>query len=180
MNTTTSPENVSVEALLSQITDEFLERLDAGEQPDIEEYVQRYPALADVLRQVLPALTVLRQPPSGEVPADGPISGVLGDFRIVREVGRGGMGVVYEAEQISLGRRVAPKVLPFAATMDARQLQRFHNEARAAAGLHQEHIVPVHAVGCERGIHFYAMQFIEGRTLAELIEQQRARGRCGQ
>ncbi|HEY7312916.1 MAG TPA: serine/threonine-protein kinase, partial [Gemmataceae bacterium] len=177
MNTTASPENASVEALLSQITDEFLERLDAGEQPDIEDYVQRYPALADFLRQVLPALTVLRQPPSGEEPpADGPISGVLGDFRIVREVGRGGMGVVYEAEQISLGRRVALKVLPFAATMDARQLQRFHNEARAAAGLHQEHIVPVHAVGCERGIHFYAMQFIDGRTLAELIEQQRAPG----
>ncbi|HEY7313566.1 MAG TPA: serine/threonine-protein kinase, partial [Gemmataceae bacterium] len=179
MNTTASPENASVEALLSQITDEFLARLDAGEQPDIEEYVQRYPALADVLRQVLPALTVLRQPPSaGEAPADGLVSGVLGDFRIVREVGRGGMGVVYEAEQISLGRRVALKVLPFAATMDARQLQRFHNEARAAAGLHQEHIVPVHAVGCERGIHFYAMQFIEGRTLAELIEQQRAPGGC--
>lgn len=177
MNTTASPENASIEALLSQITDEFLQRLDAGEQPDIEEYVQRYPTLADVLRQVLPALSVLRQPPSGgEAPADGLVSGVLGDFRIVREVGRGGMGVVYEAEQISLGRRVALKVLPFAATMDARQLQRFHNEARAAAGLHQEHIVPVHAVGCERGIHFYAMQFIDGRTLAELIEQQRSPG----
>src|SRR6202007_2875818 len=61
---------------------------------------------------------------------------LLGDFRILREVGRGGMGIVYEAEQMSLGRRVALKVLPFAATMDPRQLQRFHNEARAAAGLH--------------------------------------------
>jgi tetratricopeptide (TPR) repeat protein len=79
------------------------------------------------------------------------------------------MGVVYEAEQISLGRRVALKVLPFAAAMDPRHLQRFQNEARAAACLHHEHIVPVYAVGQERGVHFYAMQFIDARTLAEVI-----------
>jgi tetratricopeptide (TPR) repeat protein len=79
------------------------------------------------------------------------------------------MGVVYEAEQLSLGRRVALKVLPFAAALDAKQLQRFKNEARAAAHLHHTHIVPVYAVGCERGVHFYAMQFIDGQTLAELI-----------
>jgi serine/threonine protein kinase len=79
------------------------------------------------------------------------------------------MGVVYEAEQVSLGRRVALKVLPFAAAMDSRHLQRFHNEARAAAGLHHGHIVPVYGVGCERGVHYYAMQFIDGQTLAELI-----------
>src|SRR5579885_2276819 len=163
MNTTVSPENVSVEALLAQITDEFLERLNAGELPNVEDYAQRYPHLADVLRQVLPALRVLRQPSSAETPAHGHITGVLGDFRILREVGRGGMGIVYEAEQISLGRRVALKVLPLAATMDSRRLQRFHNEARAAASLHQEHIAPVHAVGCERGVHFFAMQFINGQ-----------------
>jgi tetratricopeptide (TPR) repeat protein len=83
------------------------------------------------------------------------------------------MGIVYEAEQISLGRRVALKVLPFAATLDPRQLQRFHNEARTAAGLHHTNIVPVYAVGCERGVHYYAMQFLEARTLADLIAQQR-------
>jgi WD40 repeat protein len=81
------------------------------------------------------------------------------------------MGVVYEAEQVSLGRRVALKVLPFAATMDPRHLQRFHNEARAAAGLHHTNIVPVYGVGCERGVHYYAMQFIDGRTLADIIAQ---------
>jgi hypothetical protein len=97
----------------------------------------------------------------------------LGDYRIVSEVGRGGMGVVYEAVQLSLGRRVALKVLPFAATMDPRQLQRFHNEARAAASLDHPHIVKVHAVGQERGVHYYAMQFIVGRTLADFIAQQR-------
>jgi WD40 repeat protein len=84
------------------------------------------------------------------------------------------MGVVYEAEQVSLGRRVALKVLPFAATMDPRHLQRFHNEARAAAGLHHTNIVPVYGVGCERGVHYYAMQFIDGRTLADVIAQHQA------
>jgi hypothetical protein len=97
----------------------------------------------------------------------------LGDFSIVRQIGRGGMGIVYEAVQLSLGRRVALKVLPFAATMDPRQLQRFHNEARAAANLHHPNIVPVYAVGCERGVHFYAMQLIEGQNLATLLEELR-------
>src|SRR5260370_105734 len=79
------------------------------------------------------------------------------------------MGVVYEAEKVSLGRRVALKVLPFAAALDAKQLQRFKNEAQAAAHLHHTNIVPVFGVGCERGVHYYAMQFIEGQTLAALI-----------
>jgi tetratricopeptide (TPR) repeat protein len=83
------------------------------------------------------------------------------------------MGVVYEAEQISLGRRVALKVLPLAATLEPRQLQRFHNEARAAASLDHPHIVHVHAVGCERAVHFYAMQFIDGQTLAAMISEIR-------
>ena len=97
----------------------------------------------------------------------------LGDFRIVREVGHGGMGIVYEADQLSLGRRVALKVMVFAATMDPRQLQRFQNEARAAASLEHPHIVPVYGVGCERGLHYYAMKFIEGQSLAAIIDAQR-------
>src|SRR5689334_22901128 len=101
-------------------------------------------------------------------------AGQLGDFRLIREIGRGGMGVVYEAEQISLRRRVALKVLPFAAGVDARQLQRFRNEAEAAAHLHHSHIVPVFAVGSERGVHYYAMQFIEGQSLAALIADLQA------
>ena len=97
----------------------------------------------------------------------------LGDFRIMREIGRGGMGVVYEAMQLSLGRRVALKVLPFAAALDPKQLQRFKNEAQAAAQLHHTNIVPVYAVGCERGVHFYAMQLIQGHSLSVLIRQMR-------
>src|SRR5205085_12335043 len=92
-------------------------------------------------------------------------------------IGRGGMGVVYEAEQVSLGRRVALKVLPYTAALDSKQLQRFQNEARAAAGLHHPHIVPVYFVGSERGVPYYAMQFIEGQTLAASIAE--LRGRAG-
>ena len=77
--------------------------------------------------------------------------------------------MVYEAEQVSLGRKVALKVLPFAAMMDKRQLQRFQNEARAAASLRHPNIVQVHFVGCERAVHFYAMDYIEGQTLADVI-----------
>jgi serine/threonine protein kinase/Tfp pilus assembly protein PilF len=108
-----------------------------------------------------------------------PELGRLGDFQLVREVGRGGMGVVYEAEQISLGRRVALKVLPFAAALDSRQLQRFKNEAQAAACLHHAHIVPVFGVGCERGVHYYAMQYIDGQTLAAIIKNLRGGSEWG-
>jgi serine/threonine protein kinase len=136
-----------------------------------------HPEHADDLRRLLPAIALLADlsRSGGERGAAAAVSGggTLGDFRLVREIGRGGMGVVYEAEQISLGRRVALKVLPLAATIDPRQLQRFHNEARAAAGLHHTNIVPIYGVGSERGAHCYAMQFIDGQTLADLIAQQR-------
>ena len=162
-------------AQMGQIMDEYLELANRGERPNIEEYAERYPDLADVIHKMLPAMQVMQtsdtldetgeQQISDEIRPEGP----LGDFRIVRELGRGGMGVVYEATQISLGRTVALKVLPFAAAMDDRQLQRFKNEAQAAASLHHPHIVPVFGVGCERGVHYYAMQLIEGQTLATVI-----------
>jgi WD40 repeat protein/serine/threonine protein kinase len=167
----------SVESLLAEVTDDFMERAARGERPDVEDYARRYPNLAAVLRQVLPALQVIRDTPAPLRDAFAALgegdSPCLGDYRIVREVGRGGMGIVYEAEQVSLGRRVALKVLPLAATLDARQLQRFRNEAKAAAHLHHTNIVPVHAVGSERGVHYYAMQFIAGYSLAALIKQMR-------
>ena len=83
------------------------------------------------------------------------------------------MGIVYEALQLSLRRKVALKVLPFASTLQTRQLQRFVNEAQAAAHLHHPNIVPVFAVGKERGVHYYAMQFIDGLSLAEMLERLR-------
>jgi serine/threonine protein kinase len=132
----------------------------------------------DFIRSAAPDLRQATGPyaQSDAVQPEGP----LGDFRIVREVGRGGMGVVYEAEQISLGRRVALKVLPFASTLDSRQLQRFKNEAQAAAHLHHTNIVPVFATGCERGVHYYAMQFIDGHTLASVIADLRVQSQQAQ
>jgi serine/threonine-protein kinase len=168
---------------LAALIDALTDRLQAGEPVDLEAAIRQYPEHADALRQLLPALGLLsalkRKPAPGARfrPLPGPDrrleSGVLGDYRIVREVGRGGMGVVYEAVQRSLGRRVALKVLPVAGALDPRQLQRFQVEAQAAATLHHASIVPVFVVGCEQGVHFYAMQFIEGRTLADVIRELR-------
>ncbi|TWU43980.1 Serine/threonine-protein kinase PknB [Novipirellula aureliae] len=95
----------------------------------------------------------------------------LGDYIIKRQIGRGGMGVVYEAEQISLGRRVALKTLPFASVLDPKQVIRFKNEAQAAAGLHHPNIVPVYGVGNERGVHYFSMQLIQGQSLDEVIRE---------
>ena len=97
----------------------------------------------------------------------------LGDYRIVRQIGRGGMGIVYEAEQQSLNDAWRSRSCPLAAAIDPKQLRRFHVESQAAAHLHHTNIVPVYAVGCERGMHYYAMQYIEGKTLAELIRELR-------
>ena len=170
-------ENGSLEALAAQVVDEFLARQRRGGKPDPEEYAARHPEASAVLREVLAALGVVGLSSAAGLASgytdEGAVAGTLGDFRILREVGRGGMGVVYEAEQLSLGRRVALKVLPFAAALDARHLQRFKNEAQAAACLHLPHVVPVHGVGVERGVHYYAMQFIEGQTLAAVIQDLR-------
>src|SRR5262249_54755093 len=108
---------------------------------------------------------------AGAAAAEGPPR--LGEYRIVREIGRGGMGVVYEAEQESLGRRVALKVLPPGALGDVRHVERFHREARAAARLHHSTIVPVFGVGEEGGTHFYVMQYIEGRPLDDVLAELR-------
>ena len=162
---------------LAQLVDVLSQRLQAGEPLDLTAALRAHPEYADQLRRLLPALGALNDlaPPGDGASPAAPSREPLGDFRLIREVGRGGMGVVYEAEQISLRRQVALKVLPFAATLDSRQLQRFRHEAQAAALLHHPNIVPVYAVGCERGVHYYAMQFIEGRTLLEAIRELRGR-----
>jgi serine/threonine protein kinase/WD40 repeat protein len=170
---------------LADAVEQYRAALRAGQRPDPREYCARYSDLAGPLAECLDALDFLHAAAPG-LTNPGPAqeeamawSGelragkLLGDFRILREVGRGGMAVVYAAEQVSLRRLVALKVLPFACVTDSRRLQRFQNEARAAACLHHPNIVPVHAVGCEDGVHFYAMQLIEGQTGAGLIRNLR-------
>ncbi|HVS39827.1 MAG TPA: tetratricopeptide repeat protein [Gemmataceae bacterium] len=163
---------------VAELLETLVNRLQVGEPVDVEAFLADHPAQAEQLRPLLPAVQALAEVSrSGAdglgAPMDGGTSpGTLGDFRLVRELGRGGMGIVYEAEQISLHRRVALKLLPFAAAMDPRRLQRFQNEALAAAQLHHTNIVPVFAVGCERGLHYYAMQLIDGCTLADVIRRR--------
>lgn len=161
----------------------YLAALEAGDPLDRQTYIAQHPEIAAELAECLAGLDFIhaaasnwRETPLEAVSVDHAATSSpspLGDFRIVREIGRGGMGVVYEAMQLSLGRRVALKVLPFAAALDPKQLQRFKNEAQAAAQLHHNNIVPVYAVGCERGVHFYAMQLIQGHSLSVLIRQMR-------
>src|SRR5438045_5565357 len=101
----------------------------------------------------------------------------LGDFEIVRELGRGGMGVVYEARQVSLNRRVALKVLSGGLGLTAKAVQRFRLEAEAAAKLHHTNIVPVYATGEEQGTHFYAMELVDGPSLDQVLKQLREASR---
>src|SRR5262245_1314207 len=160
------------DAELLRVLEVCLADIEAGRPVDLERVAAGNPALAGRLRTCLAGLQAVEREGAtmaGAVAASGPaLRRRLGDYVLLREVGRGGMGIVYEAEQVSLGRRVAVKVLPYASTLDPRSLQRFQNEARAVAGLRHAHIVPIFAVGCEDGVHFYAMQFVAGRTLAAL------------
>src|SRR5262249_33800074 len=157
---------------VEMLAEEFVERHRRGERPGLTEYVQRYPEHADAIRTLFPALVKMEQLKPAALDATGAFAPAserrlerLGDFRILREVGRGGMGIVYEAEQVSLGRHVALKVLPHHALLDPRQLQRFQREARAAGRLHHTNIVPVHGIGEHDGLHYYVMPFIQGLVL---------------
>jgi serine/threonine protein kinase/predicted Zn-dependent protease len=167
--------------LLDVLAEEFVARFRAGERPALREYIERHPDLADEIRDLFPALVEMEcykpadQTTDFPVPLDGPSGypGQIGEFRILREVGRGGMGVVYEAVQETLGRHVALKVLPTRALADPRRAERFRREARAAAKLHHTNIVPVFGTGETDGLHYYAMQFIPGQGLDRVIDELR-------
>src|SRR5262245_31039642 len=151
-------------ALLGELAEEFTAQVRAGRLPRVEDFAARHPALADRIRALFPTLMLLEGLAGGDAPpAPAALSpgAVFGPYRVVREVGRGGMGVVYEAVHQALNRRVALKVLP---VHNARpgQLERFLREAQTAAGLHHTNIVPVFDVGQVAGVPYYAMQFIPG------------------
>ncbi len=180
-------ESTSGPDLFNLLADEFADRHRRGERPPVTEYTDKYPELADQIRELFPALVAIEELGAGSGPAAGPdaprpetagpIPERLGDYRILREIARGGMGIVYEAVQESLGRHVALKVLPQFRTRDPSLLERFQREARAAAMLHHTNIVPVFGVGVHNGVHHYAMQFIQGQSLdAVLREVKRMRG----
>jgi serine/threonine-protein kinase len=175
---------------VERLAEEFLERHRRGEHPGLTEYVDRHPDWAEEIRELFPALLMMERlkPAAGDVTGSfigdthsrpNHVPERLGDFRILREVGRGGMGIVFEAEQESLGRHVALKVLPSHALLNPRHLQRFLREARSAARLHHTNIVPVFGVGEADGLHYYAMQFIAGAGLHEVIDELRRLRKAG-
>lgn len=163
------------------LAEEFAERLRRGESPTIDEYIARLPEQAATIRTVFAPILAIERVSDDEW-ADRQFESrtirltrehkQLGDFQIVRQVGRGGMGIVYEAVQQSLGRRVALKVLTPDVTGSEEQVRRFRLEAAAFAKLHHTNIVPIFGIGEAEGLHFYAMQFIDGTTLAEVIAER--------
>ncbi|MFO0889432.1 MAG: protein kinase [Isosphaeraceae bacterium] len=178
--------------LVLELAEEFLDRYRNGQRPPLKEYTDRHPELASEIRDVFPAMALMENiaiaddslhgDETGEAkPLHAPPLERLGDYRIIREVGRGGMGVVYEAEQVSLGRHVALKVLPSQYLRDPRTRLRFEREAKAAARVHHTNIVPVFGVGEHAGTPYYVMQFIRGLGLDGVLDElRRLRARPGQ
>lgn len=166
---------------LDCLAEEFVAEVRAGKRPLLTDYIQRLPERADEIRDLFPALIEIEQlkPLTSDHTGDFiPSSGTtdpdrIGEFRILRCVGNGGMGVVYEAVQESLGRHVALKLLPLDALADPKRLERFRREAKSAARLHHTNIVPVFGTGEAGGRHYYAMQFICGHPLDEVINELR-------
>ena len=162
--------------------EEYQAACERGERPDRRAFLEAHGAIAPVLAQCLASLVCLQAAVRRFDPVELDVTGPyvpaglllqppcrLGDYQLIRELGRGGMGVVYEAEQVSLGRRVALKLLSMNAALDPRQVQRFQVEVQAAAQLHHPHIVPIYAVGFDAGIHYFVMQLITGQSLAAVI-----------
>ncbi len=169
--------------VLADLVEKLTQAIQAGDPVDVEAVATEHPEHAETIRRLMPALRQLaglRPPGASGQAAALPAAGLrieagrrLGDFVLHRELGRGGMGIVFEAVQESLGRRVALKILPTAATLDSRARQRFQIEAQAAACLQHPHIVPVHAVNLADEVPYYAMQLVEGMSLADLIADLR-------
>jgi serine/threonine protein kinase len=177
--TTVSAYTLKQQSQLTSLLDTYLTQLENGERPDESALLEAHPEIAEPLRVHLDHLRMLHEvvdTPAG----DGSIAHYtapkhLGNYELVREIGRGGMGIVYEAIDHTLHRQVALKVLPFAAVLDRKQIARFRNEAQAAAQLNHPNIVPVYSVNVDRGVHFYAMQYVDGRPLSDAISELRQR-----
>ena len=164
-----------IESIASEITDSVR----GGHRQSIEKLLDSNPQHESKLRELLPVIQQLEkarqahiQRPAGMATLGASRPDRLGDFELVRQIGRGGMGVVFEAVQTSLGRKVALKILPSNLLTDTQQLRRFEREARTAAALHHTNIVPVFGVGEDQGFHYFVMQRIEGRGLDRVLTDQ--------
>ncbi|MBU6173599.1 MAG: protein kinase, partial [Planctomycetes bacterium] len=172
---------------LGGLLEHYLLGLESGLPPSLDELTRDDPDLAEALASCVGGLLALHTlatdwNSTASTPTDlGATSSHegklhtfrrLGDFDLHEELGRGGMGVVYRATQRSLKRTVAIKLLPFVSAMNASQIRRFQNEAEYAASLNHPNIVPVFAFGTEEGIHYYAMQWIDGQSLDQWMRSE--------
>jgi len=162
--------------MVDVLASDFIARYRNGERPTVEGYANRHPELSDSIRRMFPlAASIERIKINEQVAEDGSatlagrVLTQLGDFRIVREIGRGGMGIVFEAHQKSLDRTVAIKVLPKQSLLDDEALERFRTEATTAAAMHHTNIVPIYGTGESDGSHYLVMQLVEGRSLDTAI-----------
>jgi eukaryotic-like serine/threonine-protein kinase len=178
---------------LGAILETFLARYRQGERPSVPEFVNRHPELAEEVRELLPALVEMEQLGSHAGEADSacqassradaveraPLHGSrrlperLGDYRILRKIGSGGMGVVYEAVRESLHSHVALKVMHARFRGDQTYVRRFHTEASSAARLHHTNVVSVFDYGKHDGVYYYAMQYIAGHGVDRILDDVR-------
>ena len=163
--------------ILDRIVDHFTNRLRAGEHPAIADYQERYPKFKDEIEDLLASVAMIEQlksdPTNSSVKSRSldEVSSLdrIGHYKINGEIGRGGMGVVFEAVHESLGKRVAIKVMPTPLINSKNFVERFKREAQSAARLHHTNIVSVFGVGEGEGYHYYVMDLIEGQTLGAVI-----------
>ncbi|MHC4877728.1 MAG: serine/threonine-protein kinase [Planctomycetota bacterium] len=178
--TQVDPRHVRSREQLEVLASEFADKSRAGLRPSIDDYVRRYPLLEDQIRELFPMVAALEQWKSdresellrNQLPDNFSID-QLGDCRIVREIGRGGMGVVFEARQGSFERRVAVKLLPWRISMVPQRWERFQQEARTFAKLRHANIVPVFSFGRHDDFAYYVMQYVEGVSLSRVIAELR-------
>src|SRR5262245_43698242 len=162
--------NTDESEILGRVAEDALSRRRLGEPPQAGDYTGITPDLAPDVARLIEAQRVLEELASAvnEV-TEAKRPRRLGEFRIVRRIGVGGMGEVYEAVQETLDRRVALKILGGGRT-DMVARERFKREARAAAGLHHTNIVPVYGTGEADGVQFYAMQYIDGQSVRDVLD----------
>ena len=173
---------------IEKLTEEYLKRIRRGEHPTPAEYAARYPELAGRILELFPRpraaggaqahtrgsrRPVRRQGSRRGAARQGSLLGRLGDYALLRELGRGGMGIVHEAEHESLKNRVALKVMHPRFRADRTYLRRFQTEARSAARLHHTNIVSVFDFGEQHGVCYYAMQYIDGVGLDRVLDDVR-------
>ncbi len=166
--------------LLDNVVEDFTMRLRNGERPAIAEYTDKYPSISEDIEELLTSVAMIEELKTQQQPSQTTLKREMkeilkldriGDYRIIRELGRGGMGIVFEAVHESLGRRVAIKVMPNRTFDDQKYLERFRREAQAAASLHHTNIVSVFGIGQTGEHHYYVMEFVDGEPLSGILSR---------